>query len=440
MKIKKLYLKNFRCFEETKIDFNTDYTIFVGVNGAGKSSILNAIQNLLYPITEASRLDLRNSGTSAPKIISVSSILKETDITTKTKQMGSIFNKELQYPMILKSIFQKSEDIEIPLEYTLNKSHINNYMETAPLIEYVRDLQNQITKNEKTILPVIAYYGTKRQWDKKEQENIDDILFMPQMNGYTNALSAEPFNITKMRHWFSRMLLISRKKPVLEFEAVRNAIANCYKEIDDREELKKVEIDYDAEKEDIEIQMYFEDKIEILPLSYLSDGMKSILAIVSDIAYRMATLNPNLLGDVIKETDGIVMIDEIDMHLHPSWQRKIVNSLTKTFPKVQFIFTTHSPTVLTYVPKENIKIISNGNIFDTNINTYGRDVNSILREIMHSKIRPSETQKILDDFSDSIADSDFEKAERRLQELKRILGENDSEVVNAQVTLDLEKI
>ena len=437
MKIKELYLKNFRCFEETKIDFNTDYTIFVGVNGAGKSSILNAIQILLYPIIIASYNDNRR-GLCYCNLKEIN-ILKESDITTKTKQMGSIFNQELQYPMILKSVLQESDDMEIPLEYKLDKNYINTPIETEPLIRYVRYLQNQVTEDEKTILPVIAYYGTKRQWEKRE-ENTQEILFMPQMNGYTNALSAEPFNITKMRHWFSRMLLISRKKPVLEFEAVRNAISNCYKEIDDREELQEVKIDYDAEKEDIEIQMYFEDKIEILPLNYLSDGMKSILAIVSDIAYRMATLNPNLLGDVIKETDGIVMIDEIDMHLHPSWQRKIVNSLTKTFPKVQFIFTTHSPTVLTNVPKENIKIVSNGNIFDTNINTYGRDVNSILREIMHSKIRPSETQKILDDFSDSIADSDLEKAEKTLEELKRILGENDSEVVNAQVTLDLEKI
>ncbi len=434
MKIKELYLKNFRCFEETKIDFNTDYTIFVGINGAGKSSILNAIQIMLYPIMEVSQYDIRNTGISSDPNI------KDSDITTKTKKLGSILNQELQYPMILKSTFQKSDDIEIPLEYTLNKNHINTSAETEPLVEYVRYLQNKVTEDEKTILPVIAYYGTKRQWEKTGQEATDEILFMPQMNGYINALSAEPFNIMRMRHWFSRMLLISRKKPVLEFEAVRNAIANCYKEIDDREELQEVKIDYDAEKEDIEIQMYFEDKTEILPLSYLSDGMKSILAIVSDIAYRMATLNPNLLDNVIKETDGIVMIDEIDMHLHPSWQRKIVDSLTKTFPKVQFIFTTHSPTVLTNVPKENIKIISNGNIFDTNINTYGRDVNSILREIMHSKIRPSETQKILDDFSNAIADSDLENAEKILEQLKSILGENDSEVVNAQVTLDLEKI
>ena len=276
MKIKELYLKNFRCFEETKIDFNTDYTIFVGINGAGKSSILNAIQILLYPITEASRIDnMRVLCCSDLK-----DILKESDITTKTKQVGSIFNQELQYPMVLKSVLQESDDIEIPLEYKLDKNYINTPIETEPLIRYVRYLQNKVTEDEKTILPVIAYYGTKRQWDKIGQEATDEILFMPQMNGYTNALSAESFNIMRMRHWFSRMLLISRKKPVLEFEAVRNAIANCYKEIDDREELQEIKIDYDAEKEDIEIQMYFEDKTEILPLSYLSDGMKSILAII----------------------------------------------------------------------------------------------------------------------------------------------------------------
>lgn len=357
MKIKELYLKNFRCFEETKIDFNEDYTIFVGINGAGKSSILNAIQIMLYPFILSSRFDNRQ-GLRYYCNLKELGILKESDITIKAKQSESILNQELQYPMILKSIIQNSSEIEIPLEYKLDKDYINTDVEFRPLEFELQDLQNQVTKDEKTILPVIAYYGTKRQWDKTGQENTNEILFMPQMNGYTNALSVELFNATKMRQWFARMLLVLRKKPVLEFEAVRNAIANCYKEIDDREELQEVKIDYDAEKEDIEIQMYFEDKTEILPLSYLSDGMKSILAIVSDIAYRMATLNPNLLDNVIKETDGIVMIDEIDMHLHPSWQRKIVDSLTKTFPKVQFIFTTHSPTVLTNVPKENIKIIS----------------------------------------------------------------------------------
>lgn len=132
-----------------------------------------------------------------------------------------------------------------------------------------------------------------------------------------------------------------------------------------------------------------------MPLHYLSDGAKSILAIASDIAYRMAVLNPHLLDKVTEETDGIVLIDEIDMHLHPSWQRKVIDSLHKTFPKVQLIFMTHSPTVLTNVPKENIRIFNNGEIYTPDVNTRGREVNSILREIMHTAIRPSDvTEKM----------------------------------------------
>lgn len=146
------------------------------------------------------------------------------------------------------------------------------------------------------------------------------------------------------------------------------------------------------------------------------------------------------MGRVIQETDGIVLIDEIDMHLHPSWQRRIIRSLHETFPKVQFIFTTHSPTVLTGVPKENIKVLNNGAIDTPSINTKGRDVNSILREIMHTDIRPPETQAKLTAFSNAIDEEKFDEAENILNELREELGDKDSEVVGAQVTLDLERL
>ena len=200
-------------------------------------------------------------------------------------------------------------------------------------------------------------------------------------------------------------------------------------------------VDYDAELDDIEIQLFFDNgNYEVLPFNYLSDGTKRILMLASGIAYRMAVLNPHLLGDVLQKTDGIILIDEIDMHLHPSWQRRIIGSLHETFPNVQFIFTTHSPTVLTGVPKENILVLDNGKIYTPEINTKGRDVNSILREIMHSDIRPPETQKKLTEFSLAIDEENFDKAETILNDLRKELGENDSEVVGAQVTLDLERL
>lgn len=436
MKIKELYLKNFRCFDELTINFPTDYTVFIGNNGAGKSSILNALQISLNLFVNATQHDMREH------LYSIQShTIQESDVKIKKVSSGSVLNKELQYPTILKLDLSLSDKKIASWKFELSDSPNNNIDDPKSIFRYVGELQNKVNKKSSTILPIIAYYGVRRQWDKNDDRPKKEISFLPRMNGYTNSLSARPFNIEVMRHWFSRMLLIARKKPVPEFEAVRNAISSCYKGIDDRKNLKDVIIDYDAEQEDIEIQMYFDDdKVEVLPLHYLSDGAKSILAIVADIAYRMAVLNPHLLDKVITDTDGIVLIDEIDMHLHPSWQRKIIDSLHKTFPKVQFIFTTHSPTVLTNVPKENIQILKDGKIFNTETNTYGRDVNSILREVMQTEIRPSEVKDKLTAFSNAIDDSDLDTAETLLKELRTILGDNDSEVVGAQVTLDLEKI
>ena len=436
MKIKKLYLKNFRCFDELTINFPTDYTVFIGNNGAGKSSILNALQIALGIFIGISQQDVRQFDYE-----STYKEINDDDARLKTTSTGSTFNQEAQYPVIIGVEAESSDKQLISWKRELQAFSLKRNIDTNNILYYLRKLQKGITNDKNVIAPLIVYYGTRRQWDKNDSKPENNILFLPQMNGYVNALSEKPFNIEVMRHWFSRMLLIARKKPVPEFEAVRNAISSCYKGIDERKNLKDVIIDYDAEKEDIEIQMYFDnDKVEILPLHYLSDGAKSILAIVADIAYRMAILNPHLLDKVITDTDGIVLIDEIDMHLHPSWQRKIVESLTKTFPKVQFIFTTHSPTVLTHVQRENIQILSDGKVYPIDSKTYGRDVNSILREVMQTEIRPSEVKEKLTAFSNAIDDSDLDTAETLLKELRTILGDNDSEVVSAQVTLDLEKI
>ena len=437
MRISELHLKNFRCFDELTIDFSMPYTVLIGINGSGKSSILDVLRIFFDNFVSAMQQDMREHSWNALTNIK----LQESDAKIKTVIAGSTINKESCYPVTVSVTVEFSNGQSLSWTHELFSHASLKSSNVDKIGMYVRELQKRINNNENVICPVIVYYGTRRQWDKSGAPKPNEISFLSQMNGYVNCLSAKPFNIKVMRHWFSRMLLIERKKPVPEFQAVRTAIANCYKNINDSKELLNVEIDYDAELEDIEIQQTFADgKSEILPLYCLSDGAKSILAIASDIAYRMAVLNPQLLGKVTKETDGVVLIDEIDMHLHPSWQRKIIDSLHKTFPKVQFIFTTHSPTVLSNVPKENIRILDNGKIYTTDVNTKGRDVNSILREIMNTEIRPSDVTKKLNDFSKAIEAEDLDTAQKILDDLRAQLGDNDSEVVGAQVTLDLERI
>lgn len=436
MQIRELKLKNFRCFEDLTINFSTPYTVLIGINGSGKSSILDALRMILDTFVNAAGNDLRKSYLYVTKVK-----LQDSDAKIKTVIAGSTINKESQYPVVVNATVQIDDAKDISWTHELFSHSSMRSIDIKEIIDCARKLQNQIIIGKGGTCPVIVYYGTKRQWDKLSEAEPNKISFLSQMNGYVNCLSAKPFNIEVMQHWFSRILLIERKKPVPEFQAVKTAIANCYKNINDSENLQSVVIDYDAELEDIEIQQTFVDgKVDILPLHYLSDGAKSILAIASDIAYRMAVLNPHLLGKVTEETDGIVLIDEIDMHLHPSWQRKVIESLHKTFPKVQFIFTTHSPTVLTNVPKENIRILDNGEIYTPDVNTKGRDVNSILREIMHTAIRPSDVTEKLNAFLKAIEDENLDTAQKILDELRNQLGDNDSEVVGAQITLDLEKI
>ncbi|MDO5101270.1 MAG: AAA family ATPase, partial [Eubacteriales bacterium] len=93
-----------------------------------------------------------------------------------------------------------------------------------------------------------------------------------------------------------------------------------------------------------------------LPLEAMSDGARSVISMAADIAYRMARLNPDLGENVTLKTPGVVLIDEVDMHLHPSWQQTVINDLARAFPLVQFIVTTHSPQLLTSVPAESIRI------------------------------------------------------------------------------------
>jgi predicted ATP-binding protein involved in virulence len=113
----------------------------------------------------------------------------------------------------------------------------------------------------------------------------------------------------------------------------------------------KVEL-FKYRESDLEIKYTNKDTRE--KVSNLSDGYKNMIGMVSDIAYRMAILNPNLGVDVTKYTSGVVLIDELDLHLHPKWQKKIVDILLELFPKVQFIATSHSPFIIQSMNENSI--------------------------------------------------------------------------------------
>ena len=152
----------------------------------------------------------------------------------------------------------------------------------------------------------------------------------------------------------------------------------------------------------------------------------------------MAVLYPNLFKEVINKTPGIVLIDELDLHLHPKWQWRVIEALKETFPKLQFIATTHSSIILASC--KDVRVISIDNEMNVQYKNslYGVQVNDVLEIYQDSNNIVLDIKNKLKDFYISIENEDYRNAKEILDELRNELGEDNPEVVGAKVTLDLE--
>ena len=171
-----------------------------------------------------------------------------------------------------------------------------------------------------------------------------------------------------------------------------------------------------------------------LPVRTLSDGERGVLALALDLTRRLAQANPDM-QDPAAEAEAVVLIDEIELHLHPAWQRRIVANLAATFPKCQFIATTHSPQVIGEVEHDRIQIVADGQVYAPS-HSFGVDSSRVLEEIMDAEPRTEEVAALLSKISRTIGDDRYDDARALSAELSRRLGENDPEVTRVRTLLD----
>lgn len=146
------------------------------------------------------------------------------------------------------------------------------------------------------------------------------------------------------------------------------------------------------------------------------------------IAYRTAILNPQLLDRVLTETEGIVLTDEIDLHIHPTWQKRILKDLMNVFPKVQFIVSTHAPEVINSARSDSIVILKDNAVLPVADETYGKDANTILREVMEVSARPDDIKILFEQFYDLLDKGAWSQAEAVIEQLEAEIRNNDAEV------------
>jgi predicted ATP-binding protein involved in virulence len=404
MQIDSLKLTNFRAFSELEIEFSPNFNILVGDNMTGKTSILEALS-----IATASFF-LGIDGVDTRHI-------QKEDI--RLQFFGE--NKEYQIPVVVEA------DGQVNNETLSWKRELNNakgrttYIYAKNIKKIASTLQKKVRQGKETVdLPLIAYFPVAADIKTAELSQLDIYNFGSRLSAYQSALNATQ-NYKNFALWFKTISIANVQDPIHrgKLEIINQAIQQCFEECE--------KITFDMNFGEVVLELCDQRKI---PFSRLSSGFKKVMSIIVDLAFRCIRLNPHK-GKEAFLTDGIVIIDEIDVHLHPSWQRKIVDNLKGIFPNVQFFVTTHSPHVISSASKgevislpkySDLEIDGNTKVTALSESFKGWQLDYILKDIMKSPLAGNELDinpllEKLDDAFETKNETEFEKVLKQLESL-----------------------
>ena len=311
--------------------------LLVGVNGTGKTSVLDALAvaagSWFLGLRGYDTRHIRSEEVRLQAIPAHASGSKNGRSTTPV-------NWEHQYPCSVEA----SGEIQgraVSWKRSLNKPGGRTaYVEAKDIKQLAADADTAVRDGKSIVLPLISYYGTGRLWDiPREQSKVKPGQRLTaketrsRLAGYRNSIDPR-VSVSDLVRWTADQSWIEfqqgAKSPA--YEAVRKAIAACLEGARN--------FYFDARRSEVIVETTGH---EPQPFANLSDGQKTLLALVGDLAQKAMTLNPSLGGQALAKTPGVVLIDELDLHLHPIWQRNVIENLRTTFPKIQFFATTHSP-------------------------------------------------------------------------------------------------
>lgn len=382
LRLDKLTLRNFRCFAECTIDLHPELTVLVADNAKGKTAILDAIGiafglfvrwlSKTEPTHGFSREDIRVVRKDSSEMVAV--------LPTEFRAEGIVCGQPLKWNRTLAS---SSRRARTSLKKALGLE--------AAAIKLLQELNAYEvgSKPENPILPFIAFYGTGRLWSTHrltEGRRTIDRAGIARLTAYSDCLSSSS-SFKSFVLWYRTMngllkggasrALGRDERPEAQLAAVNEAVRIVLEPTGWRN------IGWHAEGRTLVVE---HPDLGRLPLSLLSDGVRNMIALVADIAHRCVRLNPQFGEEAARRTPGILLIDEVDMHLHPRWQQLVMDLLRRAFPTMQMVVTTHSPHVLSTVDKSCIRVVrlqdSRGVLETPSFQTRGVESADVLATIM----------------------------------------------------------
>lgn len=457
MKLKSIEIKDFRGIKHLELPLHPQLTVLIGDNAAGKTTILEAIARVLSPIPYFILESLIHE--DAEKDISFQLYNKTSE---KDFRLVNFKDRVSIEEIKISSVLENTIPVEVEIDYKKNIIEIEKITYTSKIFEEKN--KKQLSKGDEDLkcyaldfigdvaqkkdLPILAFYGNNRSnfYLPELNDQSKKFEFFERLLALANALHSTP-EFWGVFDWFTEQenleLRGKRDKKSWDFElsalkAVKEAICQMIPNSKNpRIELKPLAFLLDIN--------FGSEQHEVIALDQMSDGYRTLLAIVIDLARRMAQGNPHLERPT--ESEAIVLIDEVDLHLHPKWQQTVLPDLMRTFPNTQFIVTTHSPQTLTTITEDHIIHLKreNGDIqaYSAPVSSLGAESGRLLESIMEVSERPpidgNPFLQKLNEFFILIQESYFDEeklamAKKLLAELK-LLSPDDPAIFQGEIKL-----
>ena len=431
MQIQSFSLKNIGQFQDLSVSlapttqYTSNITVFIGNNGSGKTSLLKSVSTVLTWYVARLKHD-KSNGTLIPENVILN--------TANAAAVEIIVND--------RNLQQQTQAYtwRITKNRTARKAEFSTHLtELSHLTDYYKQW---LGEDDQSSLPLVAFYPVERSVIDIPLKIREKHQFL-QIDGYDNALN-NAVDFRRFFEWF-------REREDVENEFIKDLILRIKQDSKDEELFKKIDQYNSGEFKDVQLEavrqaiyafmpdfknlqvsrkprlaMIIDKNDKTLNVNQLSQGEKSLMALVGDIARRLAMMNPGIENPL--HGKGIILIDEIDMHLHPQWQRSIIQRLQITFPNCQFILTTHSPLVIS--DTQNILVYDlDGQEITALPSLYGQDANTVLLQYMDTSYRNPKVATQISQAMDAIQNNQLEQANQLVETLKAELGSDQLDVM-----------
>lgn len=368
MRIDEIRIQNFKHFKDQSFRFHPNFNLVIGVNGSGKTALLNALSVAMGAFVYGVFDDPERRR-----------MIDENEVRVVANKTGNMWRFDQILPCVIEAqgeVFGRPGTWNRPYSQAYTTVHSSQFNFKQELISAINAVEQGIWAT----LPVLAFYGCDRLW-RQSEALIPDIqaatLQISRLDAFQDCFHTgandQVFSDWIVSKTIERLASNHQSNGTTTNQPDELAIVN--KAISDCLENAK-EVRYDPAQKMVVVE--FEER-DPVPFRNLSDGQRVLLAMVGDIARRATILNPHLGKKVLLETPGVVLVDELDLHLHPKWQRRVIEDLRRTFPKIQFICTTHSPFLIQSLRSEEELIQLDG---ENSIDPFNKGIEAITAGIM----------------------------------------------------------